>query len=126
MARPCSPDTVPTTSGIYSIWCIHSNIHTENIATELGQPTYWEECIYIGQATNLRNRINQHYLLLKYLKSAGDMKVKYKEFPPDQLNQVEAFMIRELNPKLNFIGLPHARAIPFTNEAIDKILKKKP
>lgn len=124
MARPISPDTIPPTPGIYSIWQVHRNLHTENIAEELGQPKYWEECLYVGQASNLRNRINQHYLLLKYVRLLGEMKVKYKELPIQHLNMVEAVMIREFSPKLNQVGLPHARAILITDDEWNNIKSK--
>ena len=112
MARPISPDSIPSAPGIYSIWKIHRS--DEKIAAELSGNDCWEECLYIGQASNLRNRINQHYLLLKYLVFSGEMKVKYQEFPSTSLNAIEACLIRAFNPKLNRVGLPHARAVPLT------------
>lgn len=91
MSRPKNPDSIPTTCGVYSIWQIHPGLEEE----------YWEECLYVGMASNLRNRINQHHLLLRYLKSRQDVRVKYKECPLNKMREVEAVMISELKPTLN-------------------------
>ena len=103
MARTKNPDTIPTTPGVYSIWEVHPGV-------EEGK---WEECLYIGMASNLRNRINQHHLLLRYLRSRCEVKVQYKECPLNKLREVEAFMLSEHRPTLN-------RAFPASYQ-LDKI-----
>ena len=91
MARPKNPDTIPTSPGVYSIWEIHD-------ANTLDT---WNNCLYVGMASNLRNRINQHYLLLRYLKSLHDVEVRYQICTSDQLQAIEAQMLKDHNPTLN-------------------------
>ena len=92
MARPKNPDSIPMTSGVYCIWEIHPG-QDEN---------YWEECLYIGAASNLRNRLNQHNLLFRYLKSrARNVRIAYKQCAATDLIKTESLMIKELKPTLN-------------------------
>lgn len=106
MARPKNPDSIPMTAGIYCIFQIHGHNSTTDEAK-------WEECLYVGQASNLRNRVNQHHLLMRYLKSRSDMRIQYMECPFDKLHDAEAKFIRELQPTLN-------RAFPASFQ-VDKI-----
>lgn len=82
MARPKNPDSIPTCPGVYSIW--------EDQA-----------CLYVGAASNLRNRVNQHYLLLRYVRQAHEVKIQYKLCPLEKLLEVEAQIIKENAPILN-------------------------
>lgn len=91
MARPKNPDSIPTTCGVYSIWEKHPGVDEAE----------WEECLYVGMASNLRNRINQHHLLLRYLRSRREVIVKYKECAPADLQLLEKSMMGAFHPTLN-------------------------
>ena len=91
MSRSKNPYSIPTTPGVYSIWEVHDGVDEGK----------WEECLYIGMASNLRNRINQHNLLIRYLKSRCEVKIKYKECLPEKLREIEATMIQTFKPTLN-------------------------
>ena len=93
MARPKNPNSFPTTPGVYSIWEVHAGV-------EEGK---WDECLYVGMASNLRNRLNQHNLLIRYLKHRCQVMIKYKEVPYDKLRAAESFLIAEFKPTLNQI-----------------------
>ena len=74
----------PTAPAIYSFW----ELHDEE-----------EDCLYVGSTQNLRTRIIEHRLLLRYL--GERVQVKYKLCGLEQARKAEAIMIAELTPRLN-------------------------
>ena len=65
------------------------------------RPTADSPVEYVGQATNLRRRLNAQHHIIKNLESPT---VGWYECPEELLNYYECFYIAYLMPKLNFGG----------------------
>ncbi len=85
MARTKNPDSIPTTPGVFTIW----------LAYEDGGG----ECLYVSGASNLRNRVNQHHLLMRYLTKS---QVRYRECKMEEVERLTQEMTKKYNPQLNF------------------------
>ncbi len=75
--------SLPQVSVIYRVW------HQDRV-------------IYVGQATNLKRRWQNHHILPKILQKYGtDWTIDWVEVKPSNLNRAEAFAYRYFRPELN-------------------------
>lgn len=81
------------------------------------------EVVYIGQSCNIERRIKQHQynnaqmIDMELSNHPDDYYVRWIEYPPDLLNQMEEYFIFVYNPKFNFTsggGVPHYKRSKYT------------
>jgi excinuclease UvrABC nuclease subunit len=92
--------TAPPLPGVYAFGLVQAS-HRLPIGVE------W---VYVGRATNLRQRLSQHVPLLErnialrdWITSGRRVEVWYSLLPTEQLATMEIGLIRELQPKFNRI-----------------------
>lgn len=95
--RDCNKATLPHDSGIYMVYrCIYDSL-TDKVTLK--------EIIYIGQAEDLCDRLNNHDkrpLFLKACERGEEICYAYANLSMDDLNIVENALVFAQKPRLNF------------------------
>lgn len=95
--RDCNKATLPHDSGIYMVYrCIYDSL-TDKVTLK--------EIIYIGQAEDLCDRLNNHDkrpLFLKACERGEEICYAYANVSMDDLNIVENALVFAQKPRLNF------------------------
>lgn len=95
--RDCNKATLPHDSGIYMVYrCIYDSF-TDKVTLK--------EIIYIGQAEDLCDRLNNHDkrpLFLKACERGEEICYAYANVSMDDLNIVENALVFAQKPRLNF------------------------
>ena len=90
---------LPQYSGIYLVYRGRFDVK-ENLF-------YCREILYIGQASNIRDRISSHNLRSDFLAARGKDEVIFYSYAPletSSLNEVEGALIYAMKPRLNNEG----------------------